>query len=206
MKKGSIKMTITFQYTMPNFLVIIQVVLSILAYVFLLYGGQSLQKIRESYKRSDLFVRGGIISIILFIIVLCLPGFRAYNITPEESQLVIILIILFSLPFILIDIVVFGIFFMIIGFYNKPNNGYFLLSAGILFIVKTIFGILINFTIYSTDTRIRIIIGHFSTFYSVSAMVVFLIYTLLINEKWLSVSGVCLIADYLISIFYIYTI
>ena len=185
-------MTIIFQYTIPNFLSIIQIILFILSYAFLFYGGRSLQRTRESYIRSDLLIKGGIISIILFAIRLCFPGWYAYNLTPEELQLIFI--------------VVFGIFFMVIGFHNKLNNGYFLLVTGILFILRTIFWFLSYFSINYTDTRSMIIINHFSTFYSVSAMVVFLTYTLLINEKWLSASGICLVANYLISIFYIYTI
>ena len=199
-------MTIIFQYTIPNFLSIIQIILFILSYAFLFYGGRSLQRTRESYIRSDLLIKGGIISIILFAIRLCFPGWYAYNLTPEELQLIFILTILFSLPDFLIFIVVFGIFFMVIGFHNKLNNGYFLLVTGILFILRTIFWFLSYFSINYTDTRSMIIINHFSTFYSVSAMVVFLTYTLLINEKWLSASGICLVANYLISIFYIYTI
>lgn len=199
-------MTIIFQYTIPNFLAIIQAILSISSYVFLFYGGKSLQRTRESYIHSDLFIKGGIISIILFVIPLCFPGWTAYNLTPEESQLVFILTLVGQIPFFLINIVVYGIFFMIIGFHNKSSNGYILLSAGILFILRAIFWILSYFSINYTDTRNMIVISHFSTFYSISAMVVFLIYTVLINEKWLSVSGSCLIAIYLISIFYIYTI
>ncbi|MFX0000170.1 MAG: hypothetical protein ACFE9Q_14475 [Candidatus Hodarchaeota archaeon] len=199
-------MTIIFQYTIPNFFMIIQAILSILSYAFLFYGGRSLQSTRESYIRSDLFIKGGIISIILFIIRLCFPGWTAYNLTPEETQLIFILTILFSLPDYLIYIVVYGIFFMVIGFNNKSNYGYFLLSAGILFILRTIFGILSYFSINYADNRGMIVINHFWTYFSVSAMVIFLIYTLLINEKWLSVSGVSLIANHLISIFYIYLI
>ncbi len=197
-------MTVIVLYSIPNFLDIILGILFVISYAFLFSGGRSLQRTRESYKHSDLFIKGGIISIILFFVRLCFPGLSGYNLTGEEVEFMLIVGFLLYIPEIIINVVIFGIFFIVIGFHNKKNYGYFLLSVGVLFILKTVLFLLIFFGSYYIDTIVLTIIGHFSSFLSISAMVTFLIYSILIREKFLSASGICLIATFLISIFYIY--
>ncbi|MFW9822526.1 MAG: hypothetical protein ACFFE4_06310 [Candidatus Thorarchaeota archaeon] len=192
-------MTITFYYRFPNVLEIILFILTLSTYIFLIYGGKSLQKTRDEYLYSNLFIIGGIVGIILFVIRLCLPGYVAYNITEEDSQIIFILTIFFELPFLIRDIVVFGAFFIIIGVYNKEKFGKMLLSAGILFISSSIIFYAIRIIFVYSYTMVLSLLSYYSSFLLTSAMVVFLIYNILIEEKTLMISAICLIAVQLLS-------
>ena len=182
-------MAIKLFFYVPPMAYFLIVAIQIIAYIFLFFGGKSLQKTRDDFYYSYLFKTVSVIGIITQVmrVILSIVYFT-------DGIVYFFYVVIITLIFTTIGIVLFGIVFIWIGYKNKNYFGRYIVISGVFYIAyissNTIFYFFYLLIMKSFVLIEFYIIRAFLSFLYLLSCVYFLLFAFKINEKNLKISTV----------------
>ena len=160
---------------------------------------------REDLEFSKLLILAGIINIVHIIFLFFYPGIYFSQPAGEEIQEIYDYFIRSALIVYIIPIITYGILFILIGIKNRDKQGIILISSGIFWIVY--YSFLINswmgeYSYFFEGTPIMFIRISYLTAYIFGfiAALIFLFYSIKLNEKNLKICGILFLTYSIIQI------